>query len=334
MGALSLASAIKVAYFRGAAAQELADDPVKNGTMLAVGMSPEDFERCSHEYPPHIQKERFSISCINSDRNITISGDQEAIDMLERKLTSQSIFARKLTTGVAYHSPQMECLATKYRNSLGSLQSGKPVTRGIIMVSTVSGSVVEDVRTLTDSDYWIRNMLQPVLFAKSLDEVLMFTGLSTKLGRRRPFCTDITEIGPHPALQRPVLDGLEKHGKKSTISYHASLERSTSAVKGIMKLAGRMTCRGHVVDLEAVNQVGLHGRPKCLPNLPQYPFNHSHRYWHESRAGNGIRFPKYPEFVLLGRPVPEFNPLEAKWRKLLRLEFMPWLKDHQVECAY
>ena len=33
---------------------------------------------------------------------------------------------------------------------------------------------------------------------------------------------------------------------------------------------------------------------------------------------------------LLGRPVADWNPSEAKWRNFIRVTEMPWVEDHVV----
>jgi zearalenone synthase, highly reducing iterative type I polyketide synthase len=67
-----------------------------------------------------------------------------------------------------------------------------------------------------------------------------------------------------------------------------------------------------------------------LPDIPSYPFDHSKGYWFESRLGNHFRTFPQNKLDLLGKPVADWNPLEAKWRNVIRVSEMPWVEDHVV----
>jgi acyl transferase domain-containing protein len=65
-------------------------------------------------------------------------------------------------------------------------------------------------------------------------------------------------------------------------------------------------------------------------DMPPYAFNHSKGYWHESRGSRGYRLRQHPAYPHLGAPEADFNPLEAKWRKIIRTTEMPWVEDHKI----
>ena len=71
--------------------------------------------------------------------------------------------------------------------------------------------------------------------------------------------------------------------------------------------------------------------PKTLVDLPTYPWNRSHRYWHESHLSTAHRFRQYPRQDLIGALTADSTPLEPRWRGFLRLPENPWLSDHQVQ---
>lgn len=65
-------------------------------------------------------------------------GDDQQIDALKEVLDTESIFARKLATGVAYHSPHMQQIADNYLSAMGSLELGDQLMGCQAMVSSVS----------------------------------------------------------------------------------------------------------------------------------------------------------------------------------------------------
>ena len=67
-----------------------------------------------------------------------------------------------------------------------------------------------------------------------------------------------------------------------------------------------------------------------LTNLPAYPFNHSQRYWIESRLSKRFRFREHAEHELLGTAVEDWNPLDARWRKIIKLSESEWMADHKI----
>lgn len=67
---------------------------------------------------------------------------------------------------------------------------------------------------------------------------------------------------------------------------------------------------------------------EMLTDLPAYPFNHSQHYWFESRLSRNFRFRKHARHELLGTPVADWNPMEAKWRNYIKVAEHPWIRDH------
>lgn len=55
-----------------------------------------------------------TIAAINSPQSVTLSGDEAAIESIQKVAESQGIFVRRLKVGVAYHSRHMERAAASY----------------------------------------------------------------------------------------------------------------------------------------------------------------------------------------------------------------------------
>ncbi|GLB09061.1 hypothetical protein AtubIFM57258_004972 [Aspergillus tubingensis] len=65
-----------------------------------------------------------------------------------------------------------------------------------------------------------------------------------------------------------------------------------------------------------------------VSDLPNYQWNHSVKYWHESESSHDWRFRKFPYHDLLGSKIlgsPWTNPT---WKYVLRLSDISWLRDH------
>ena len=278
------------------------------------------------------------VGCVNSPANVTLSGDEVQINTLESLLEKNQVFARKLHAEVAYHSPQMEEIASDYLQSINGLQPGDLVSDSI-MISTVTGQNLS-TDEMQKSEYWVKNMTSQVKFSSALAQISSSSTkkLRIKADSKTPgihTVHDILEIGPHSALQGPIKDILKSIGRRD-ISYRPILIRKSSAIQTLLDAVGHLRCSGYIVDICQVNQLGkkLSDCPIMLADLPEYPFDHSRYFWHESRLSKeGYRLRKYPRLDLLGTPVSDWNPLEARWRKFIRLSETPWVEDHKVNVS-
>ncbi|RDW89980.1 type I polyketide synthase [Aspergillus mulundensis] len=331
--AISQQSAWKVAFYRGKLSGKLITHSPRKGTMLAVALSAED----AASYIEAIKKQHsdawINIACVNSPKSVTVSGDVSLIDVLKERLDEAEVFARKLKVGVAYHSAQMEEVAEEYRTALGKLDAPTLHDKACPkMVSSVTGTWIEP-EELAKPDYWVRNLVSPVLFLDALSTLCSSSAdPPRKLDRshlRSLPIHHLLELGPHSVMQGACKDILKAINKDKSTSYLSMLVRNVAAVDTAMTAAGHLHSAGYPVDLSSVN--GGPGRqPKSLSNLPEYPFDHSKSYWHESQLSKGHRLRKFARNDLLGVPDPNWNPLEARWRHFIRLAEMPWVEDHKV----
>lgn len=161
------------------------------------------------------------------------------------------------------------------------------------------------------------------------------TNKPRKLGEPKLDVQDVVEIGPHSALRRPVLDCLDHSGiPESRSRYHGALVRGRPAVQCLLTLVGELHTRGYRVRVEEANEMQkrpLSNGPRFLPNLPSYPFNHTKSYWAESAISKNARLRNGAALhELLGIPVPDWNPLQPRWRKFFDLALTPWIGHHQV----
>ena len=82
-GALSKASAYKVAYFRGALSSELSRFKHSKGSMLAVALSKDDVQVYLDEVSSLWSSGRLLVGCVNSPQNVTLSGEEICIDFIK-----------------------------------------------------------------------------------------------------------------------------------------------------------------------------------------------------------------------------------------------------------
>lgn len=303
--------------------------------MMAVGLSADEAQAYIYEITSRFRIPGVTIGCINSPKNITVTGSELQIDALRSHLDEKSIFARKLRVNVAYHSSYMNEVAAEYKSLLKDIQASDQATGLPLMISSVTSSIIS-IKELGQAEYWIKNMISPVLFSDALHQMCWQSPktLRKKLGARKSTVNvdDLVEIGPHSALRGPIMDVLKILVKREEITYNSMLLRNRSAISSSLEVAGRLYCLGYQVNLCEVNRTAtrLTNSPMVLPDLPEYPFNHSQTYWLESRLSKNFRFREHARNLFLGSTAPEWNSLEARWRNIIRASENPWIGDHQV----
>lgn len=267
----------------------------------------------------------ITVACINSPVNVTLSGNEAAINKLQAHLDLEHTFARKLNTGVAYHSPAMQQIAEEYHVCIGSLEPCQP-RKDIIMVSSVTGLKVS-ASTLSQAQYWVDNLVSPVRFA---DVVTYLATAAPQVDGLKKVSTFI-ELGPSGALKRPINDTLSEVWKGQTFKYLPVLSKFSSAAESTLEVVGQLFSAGYSVSVTNANQQNTDAREwPFLVDTPAYPFDHSQLHWHESRLSRDWRFREAAPRSVLGVRAIDWNPLEPRWRKMLRASEMPWLEDHVI----
>lgn len=319
VGALSHQAACKVAYYRGQVAQEIRQVSVSNpGAMMSVNLA--ESEVLAHLKYLKIE-ETVHIACVNSPTNVTLSGPSECIDILKCRFDQLKIFAQKVNTGVAYHSPAMRAASTNYLQLMRELDMGSGGAQPITMISTITGHIATS-EMLAMPQYWVNNLLMPVRFVDALAR-LEGGSESFPLPLEAGSITDLVEIGPHAALRRPVMDTIKSR------RYHTVLKRGHNPLRTILEALGALFCHGHPVSVLTANAQG-DGTHPYLVDCPIYPFDHSRRYWAESRLSRDYRLRPFSPGYLIGERAHDWNPLRPRWRNWLCTETMPWLADHVV----
>ena len=261
----------------------------------------------------------LNAACFNSPSNVTLSGPEAGIDAAKAQADQDGIFAQKLKTGVAYHSAAMQVVADEYLSLMGStLSQGQGHWADIPVLSTVTGKKINPSE-LARGQHWVDNMVSSVRFASAVRSMENLD------------ITDFVEVGPHPVLRRFVQDTLRSN---VTIKYSSPLYRGHAPLEKTLEMAGTLFSRGHPISIASVNNQSVDGeKPRFLVDCPPYPFDHSNKFWAESRISRDyrLRIPTSGEF--LGQRVSDWNPLQPRWRNFLSVETAPWIGDHVVGDA-
>lgn len=325
-GFLTARDAMVVAYYRGVHTKLAASPTGSKGAMIAVGTSLEDAQiLCEDEELVG----RVNVAACNSSSSITISGDEDAIDILQIILEDEKKFNRKLRVDQAYHSRHMLPAFDPYVQSVraAGVKALKPAADNkCVWVSSVYNSPVNtssDFYSELGSTYWAENMTKPVLFSQAL---------TTTLGSGPEFDLAV-ELGPHAALKGPATQTIQEIVGKD-IPYTGTLTRGADAVASLATSLGFLWNRLDTVDLQRYD-LAVSGQDKSthrlLKGLPGYAWNHDVRHWHESRRSRKMRTRQGVFHSLLGDASPDSAPHCLEWRNILRPAELPWLDGHRVQ---
>lgn len=320
-GVLSLADAMRVAYYRGLHAGLSSGEKGKKGAMMAIGLGYEDAREFCGKFDGRIQ-----LAASNSPTGSTISGDEDAVLEAKAFLDKDNIFARLLKVDTAYHSHHMLKCAGPYLTSLRSvnIQASRP-SDGCQWISSVYGNMEfeyddEDLENL-QGQYWVDNMVKPVLFSEAIECSLWKAG---------PFNLAL-EIGPHPALRGPATQTM-KTALGSIVPYSSMLERGHDDVEAFSSGIGyswtHLNKHVDFVGYRAAFKGTDAQRAPMLKNIPSYAWNHDKIHWMESRPSRRYRLAEKPPHEILGRRLGDDSDAEMRWRNFLKPDEIPWVRGH------
>lgn len=142
----------------------------------------------------------------------------------------------------------------------------------------------------------------------------------------------IIEVGPHAALSGPISQTITSQNLEGfKHSYSAVLVRKKNAVSTVLELAGKLFEAGYNVNLNAAAHISSKPSSEIVTDLAPYAWDHTTKYWCESRLSKEHRFRQHGNHDTLGLRVVHVSPLEPVWRNVLKTDALPWLKDHMVD---
>ncbi|CAI7598063.1 unnamed protein product [Penicillium discolor] len=315
-GIYGLEGAMALAYWRGQMTSLLKSSfPFLKGTMIAVGTSREGIKPMLKALSGYA-----TVACVNSPSSVTVSGDVSAIDELERVLEDKKFFNRKLRIDVAYHSDHMKKVAGAYLTAIETIQRFPSAKASFF--SSVFGRSAEPSEL--GPEYWIANLTSPVLFSDALGKIVSDDETRPNL---------LVEIGPHSTLKGPIMDTLKSLGPTvSKIAYTPTILRQVDAAESVLDTAAAAYVRGATLNMTGVNFPKTSAANRWfLSNLPRYPWQHGTRYWHVARISQKHTGRDRARNDVLGVLANYSNDLEPTWRNIIRLDEVPYLRDHKMQ---
>ncbi|GAB1818690.1 hypothetical protein HerbRD11066_18540 [Herbidospora sp. RD11066] len=272
-GVWSLADACTVVAARGRLMQALPT----GGAMLSI--------RASEEEVLAALTEGVDIAAVNGSDAVVVSGPAEAVEALQERFDR----TRLLKVSHAFHSSLMDPMLAEYAKVTASVSYAPP---RIPLVSTVTGLPVE----VTDPDYWVRQVREPVRFADAVT-TMRESGVRT-----------FVEIGPDAVLT--ALGGDD--------AWIPTLRRDRHDAVTLVSAVAQLHARGGTVDWDRFYP----GARRA--DLPTHAFTRQ-RYWLDA-AGLGQAGAAHP---LLGASIAmAAGGLTLTGR--LSPTSQPWLADHVV----
>ncbi|WAL67956.1 SDR family NAD(P)-dependent oxidoreductase [Amycolatopsis cynarae] len=292
-GVLSLEDAARLVAARGRLMQALPE----GGAMVAVEATPE-------EVAAHDPEGTVDLAAVNGPRSVVLSGEEAAVLAVAAKFTGAGRRTTRLRVSHAFHSRLMEPMLAEFRAVAGNLTYRPPA---LTVVSSVTGEEVH--AELTDPEYWVRNVRQPVRFGDAV-RTLAAEGVNRFL-----------ELGPDAPLSAvvPAADG---------VVAVAAQRRDVPEDVALATALATLHVRGVVPDWTAYFTARGAGRT----DLPTYAFQ-QRRYWLETSPDSG-------DATSMGLD-PVDHPLLGAATLLADTEGVvlsgrispathPWLTDHQV----
>ena len=219
------------------------------GAMALIELPMEEAEALIAPYAP-----RVAVAGNNSPRASVISGDPEPVKEILRQLEGRGVFCRLVKVDVASHSPQMAPLADELTAELADLV---PSPGRIPIYSTVLGR--RALGTELGGAYWGNNLRQPVLFGRTVAELL------------RDGATTFVELGPHPVLLPSIQQQALATGRDIVTAVCGRREEPEQA--SMLAALGAVWSAGYPIDFAKVTpQGGRHVK------LPLYPWQRE-RHW-------------------------------------------------------
>jgi acyl transferase domain-containing protein/acyl carrier protein len=229
------------------------------GSMLAVPLASADLET--------LIGPAVSVAAENGPALSVLSGSNEAIDEIERRLLARNIPGRRLRTSHAFHSGMMDPIVEPF---LEAVAASAPKPPQIPYISNVTGTWIKSAEA-TSPAYWARHLIAPVKFWAG------FTALAEREGGI------FVEVGPGSTLT-DMLQGAVKNNQK--VSVFSSIRRpndTTDENQQIAHAVAQLWTAGVSIEWPSF----FSGERRNRVPLPHYPFERR-RYWFDAReTGHG-----------------------------------------------
>lgn len=153
-GVIELKDALSIVCKRGELMGKLPP-----GSMLNIRISEEELLQI---LPPEI-----SISALNSNTNVTVSGNCEKISAFEQCLSNKGYARARVGVARAFHSPMVDSIIEEFRAFLNGFTLKAPK---IPLLSNFTGRLMTEEQA-TSTSYWCSQLRNTVQFKQGLDEL-------------------------------------------------------------------------------------------------------------------------------------------------------------------
>lgn len=169
--------------------------------------------------------------------------------------------------------------------------------------------------------YWKDNLLSPVLFSHAVQKAAM-TCPGLQVG---------VEVGCHPALKGPCLATIKHTLGGAELPYTGLLERLCDDIEAFARGLGYLWERFGASSIDAsgfIKEVSPCSPSQSLAKvLPLYPWDHSRRFWTESRSTREHLRGQHPH-LLLGKLSSASSVFQ--WTNFVRPRDLDWLDGYAL----
>jgi phthiocerol/phenolphthiocerol synthesis type-I polyketide synthase C len=248
------------------------------------------------------------IAALNSPGSITVAGPRDKLDHFAAHCRSRRIATILLEIDYPFHSSTLDPLRDDMVQALAGLS---PQSGHTTFISSVEGGVASG--DSLGSEYWWRNLRQPVRFQ---DALLTASGLGANL---------FLEISPRPILHGAILDSVHAGGSEASVL--ATLSPSDrSDLNPCAEVIARLVAHGADIEPERV----FGPRPRRAAPVPPYPFQRA-RFMlpqtSEALRGFGFLGSEVHHPLLGARSAAS----SMEWKGYADAELAPYLTDHRVD---
>ncbi|MFF3333995.1 acyltransferase domain-containing protein [Streptomyces sp. NPDC002888] len=224
-GALEVPEAARVIAVRARLLSGL-----RGGAMAVVDVEDSELGSLRREFPD------VHVAVHSSPRQKVVTGEEEAVARLVRRLEERGRAARAMRVVGAGHSPQVDALLPELTGALSDVRGRRPRV-------PVYSTVLDDPRgdCVFDAAHWAANLRRPV----RLDRALAAAAADGH--------TAFVEVSPHPVLAGAVADTVPDALFVGTLRRDADGSAAFAGQLGALYAAGQRLPRpsGRVIDLPA-----------------------------------------------------------------------------------
>jgi acyl transferase domain-containing protein/NAD(P)-dependent dehydrogenase (short-subunit alcohol dehydrogenase family)/acyl carrier protein/SAM-dependent methyltransferase len=202
-----------------------------------------------------------AIAAVNGPKSVVVSGSADEIALLLQSWRSRFVRVHELTVSHAFHSPLMKPMLEAFAEVAATITYKAPT---IPYYSSVLGREVST--EVSNADYWIQQIHQPVLFYPALQKLAAQQAHQMML-----------ELGPRPLLstlgERAECAGqLQSQGDRVWIS---TLGGKLDDMQSVQHAVALLVQHGVEIDWEVYTT----RRRGSLADLPRYSFDHGMSHW-------------------------------------------------------